>query len=88
MISGTPTTLQISAENFSPGDVARSESGELSKEGHRPSSIMNIVHVMCKPSLLIFTFVTLTYHYSWPHAKAEERKEIEFCIYRGRAQDN
>ena len=35
---GTPPALQIAAENFPPGDVARSKSGELSKDGHRPSS--------------------------------------------------
>ena len=38
---GTPPALQIAAENFPPRDVARtrSESGELSKDGHRPSKI-------------------------------------------------
>ena len=38
---GTPPALQIAAENFRPGrdvDIARSESGELSKDGHRPST--------------------------------------------------
>ena len=38
---GTPPALQvqvqIAAENFPPGDVARGDSGELSKDGHRPS---------------------------------------------------
>ena len=32
---GTLPALQIAAENFPPG--ARSESGELSRDGHRPS---------------------------------------------------
>ena len=32
-----PAALQIAAENFPPGDVACSKSGELSKDGHRPS---------------------------------------------------
>ena len=36
---GTPPALQIVAENFPPRDVARSESGELSKDGHRPSKL-------------------------------------------------
>ena len=35
---GTPPALQIAAENFPPR-VARSESGELSKDRHRPSNI-------------------------------------------------
>ena len=35
-VRGTPPVLQIAAENFPPGDVARSE---LSKDGHRPSTI-------------------------------------------------
>ena len=30
--------IQIAAENFPPGDVARSVSGELTKDGHRPSN--------------------------------------------------
>ena len=37
VMRGTPPALQIAAENFPPRDVARSESGELSKDGHRPS---------------------------------------------------
>ena len=38
VMCGTLPALRIAAENFPPGDVARSESGELSKDGHRPSS--------------------------------------------------
>ena len=38
VMRGTPPALQIAAENFPPRDVARSESGELSKDGHRPSN--------------------------------------------------
>ena len=34
---GIPPALQIAAENFSPVDVARGESGELSKDEHRRS---------------------------------------------------
>ena len=30
----TPPALQIAAENVPPGDAARSESGELSRDGH------------------------------------------------------
>ena len=37
VMRGTLPALQIPAENFPPRDVARSESGELSKDGHRPS---------------------------------------------------
>ena len=32
MFPRASTALQIAAENFPPGDVARSESGELSKD--------------------------------------------------------
>ena len=37
---GTPPALQIAAENFPPRDVARSESGELSKDRLRPSTLL------------------------------------------------
>ena len=37
VMRGTPPALQIAAENFSSVGVARSESGELSKDEHRPS---------------------------------------------------
>ena len=36
---GTSPALQIAAENFPLGGVAPSESGELSKDGHRPSTV-------------------------------------------------
>ena len=39
VMRGTPPALQIAAENFPPGDVARSESNELSKDGRRPSNL-------------------------------------------------
>ena len=42
---GTLTVLQIAAENFPPGDVARSQSGELSKDGQRPSISLHNIHV-------------------------------------------
>ena len=35
VMRGTPPALQIAAENFLPGDIARSESGELSEDEHR-----------------------------------------------------
>ena len=38
VMRGAPPALQIAAENFPPRDVARSKSGELSKDGHRPSN--------------------------------------------------
>ena len=37
--TGTPPALQIAAENFPAGGVVPSESGELSKDGHRPSKL-------------------------------------------------
>ena len=31
---------KFTAENFSAADIARSESGELSRDGHRPSRVV------------------------------------------------
>ena len=36
VMRGTLPALRIADENFPLGDVARSENGELSKNGHRP----------------------------------------------------
>ena len=41
----TPPALQIAAENVPPGDAARSESGELSRDGHRPSMVDRAIQV-------------------------------------------
>ena len=38
VMCGTLPALRIAAENFPPGDVARSKTGELSKDEHRPSN--------------------------------------------------
>ena len=45
---GTPPALQITAENLSLGDVARSKSGELSKDGHRQLMILIIIDILFK----------------------------------------
>ena len=56
---GTPPVFQIVAEKFPPGVklVHRSESGELSKDGHRPSTVRVILHASttCSTSFFLYT---------------------------------